>query len=113
MSVSGHDLGDPRSQDVSLSVHTSPHARAKRKIATLMEDIEILKQDKAAKNRCERSRLFWRFSAASFKCRRKTTYYVSQGRAIRRMVILYTPIEDLVSENDRRCEETDDGSTVE
>jgi hypothetical protein len=29
------------------------------------------------------------------------------------MVILYNPIEDLVKENDRRCEETDDDSTVE
>ncbi|KAG2739649.1 hypothetical protein P692DRAFT_20757148 [Suillus brevipes Sb2] len=95
MSASLHDSGNPQSQDVvSLSLQTSPDARAKRKIATLLEDIEILKQDKANKNR-------------------KTTYYVSQGRAIRRMVILYNPIEDLVKENDRRCEETDDDSTVD
>jgi hypothetical protein len=114
MSASLHDSGNPQSQDVvSLSLQTSPDARAKRKIATLLEDIEILKQDKATKNRCVRSRLLWRFSVASFKCHRKTTYYVSQGRAIRRMVILYNPIEDLVKENDRRCEETDDDSTVE
>ncbi|KAG1764416.1 hypothetical protein EDD22DRAFT_951670 [Suillus occidentalis] len=95
MSASRHDSGNPQSQDVvSLSLQTSPDARAKRKIATLLEDIEILKQDKATKNR-------------------KTTYYVSQGRAIRRMVILYNPIEDLVKENDRRCEETNDDSTVD
>ncbi|KAG1734857.1 hypothetical protein EDD22DRAFT_852434 [Suillus occidentalis] len=95
MSASQHDSGNPQSQDVvSLSLQTSPDARAKQKIATLLEDIEILKQDKATKNR-------------------KTTYYVSQGRAIRRMVILYNPIEDLVKENDRRCEETNDDSTVE
>ncbi|KAG1854080.1 hypothetical protein C8R48DRAFT_610164 [Suillus tomentosus] len=72
--------------DISLSVQTSPHARAKRKIAALMDEIEILKQDKAIKQR-------------------KTTYYVSQGRAIRRIVALYTPIEDLIAENDRRCED--------
>ncbi|KAG2747685.1 hypothetical protein P692DRAFT_20737382 [Suillus brevipes Sb2] len=71
--------------DASLCVQTSPHARAKRKIAALMEEVENLRQDKATK-------------------RRKTTYYVSQGRAIRRMVALYTPIEDLIAENDRRCE---------
>ncbi|KAG0701539.1 hypothetical protein DFH29DRAFT_1000182 [Suillus ampliporus] len=51
-----------------------------------MEEVEILKQDKATKQR-------------------KTIYYVSQGRAIRRMVALYTPIEDLIAENDRRCED--------
>jgi hypothetical protein len=39
--------------DVSLSVQTSPHARAKRKIAALMDEIEILKQDKATKQRYE------------------------------------------------------------
>lgn len=44
---------------------------------------------------------------------RKTTYYVSQGRAIRRMVVLYDPIEDLIAENDRRCENMNDGHTVE
>ncbi|KAG1878466.1 hypothetical protein C8R48DRAFT_589840, partial [Suillus tomentosus] len=44
---------------------------------------------------------------------RKTTYYVSQGRALRRMVVLYTPIEDLVAKNDRRCEDTDSDHTIE
>ncbi|KAG1797128.1 uncharacterized protein HD556DRAFT_1441286 [Suillus plorans] len=81
---------------ISLRVPTSPQARAKRRIATLMEEVELLKQDKATKQR-------------------KTTYYVSQGRAIRRLVALYTPIEDLISENDRRCEHEDTSgvSTVE
>ncbi|KAG2132680.1 hypothetical protein BD769DRAFT_1666128 [Suillus cothurnatus] len=79
---------------VSLCVPTSPHARAKRQIATLMEEVETLKQDKAIKHR-------------------KTTYYISQGRAIRRMVVLYSPIEDLVAENDRRCEDTDSDSSTE
>lgn len=36
---------------------------------------------------------------------RKTTYYVAQGRAIRRMVALYTNLDDLIAENDRRYEE--------
>ncbi|KAG0700511.1 hypothetical protein DFH29DRAFT_1001093 [Suillus ampliporus] len=35
---------------------------------------------------------------------RKTTYYIAQGRAIRRMVVLYTSLEDLISENDCRYE---------
>ncbi|KAG2046939.1 hypothetical protein BDR06DRAFT_851899, partial [Suillus hirtellus] len=38
--------------------------------------------------------------------------YVSQGRAIRRMIVLYAPIEDLIAENDRRCEEINVASTV-
>jgi hypothetical protein len=29
------------------------------------------------------------------------------------MVALYSPIEDLVAENDRRCEDRDSGSTLE
>ncbi|KIK31905.1 hypothetical protein CY34DRAFT_102531, partial [Suillus luteus UH-Slu-Lm8-n1] len=85
MSVSESNLPQAPIPDASLSVQTSPHSRAKRKIAALMDEIEILKQDKVIKQR-------------------KTTYYVSQGRAIRRIVALYTPIEDLIVENDRRCE---------
>ncbi|KAG2096308.1 uncharacterized protein F5147DRAFT_778356 [Suillus discolor] len=77
------------SLNTSLCVQMSPHARAKRKIAALMEEVEILKQDKATKQR-------------------KTTYYISQGRAIRRLVVLYTPIEDLIAENDRHCEDNAD-----
>jgi hypothetical protein len=41
---------------VSLCVSTSPQARAKRKIAALMEEVEILKQDKVTKQRCVCSR---------------------------------------------------------
>ncbi|KAG2124317.1 hypothetical protein BD769DRAFT_1358979 [Suillus cothurnatus] len=77
-----------------MRVPTSPSGRAKRQIASLMEQVEILKQDKAMK-------------------KRKTTFYVSQGRAIRRMVDLYTPIEDLIAENDRCCEESDKDATPE
>ncbi|KAG2740047.1 hypothetical protein P692DRAFT_20881304 [Suillus brevipes Sb2] len=86
----------PASFESSLSscVQTSPHARAKRRITALLEEVETLKQDKTVKQR-------------------RTTYYVSQGRAIRRMVALYTPIEDLVAENDRRCEDSVGDSTPE
>ncbi|KAG2148559.1 hypothetical protein BD769DRAFT_1345559 [Suillus cothurnatus] len=79
---------------ISLCVSTSPQARAKRKISALEEEVQRLKQDKAIKQR-------------------KTTYYVSQGRALRRMVVLYTPIEDLVAENDQRCEDLDGDHTIE
>ncbi|KAG1894182.1 uncharacterized protein F5891DRAFT_985296 [Suillus fuscotomentosus] len=64
---------------VSLCVSMSPQARAKRKIAALMEEVENLKQEKAIKQG---------------GC--KNTYYVSQGRALR-MVVLYCPLEDLVA----------------
>ncbi|KAG1886910.1 uncharacterized protein F5891DRAFT_988613 [Suillus fuscotomentosus] len=65
---------------VSLCVSTSPQARAKRKIAALVEEVENLKQEKAIKQR---------------------------------MVVLYCPLEDLVAENDRRCEDSDGDHTIE
>ncbi|KAG2108069.1 uncharacterized protein F5147DRAFT_653149 [Suillus discolor] len=85
MTLSGDDSAGDLSvspREVSLCVPTSPHARAKRRITALMEEVEALKQDKA-------------------------------GRAIRRMVALYSPIEDLVAENDQHCEDRDSGSTLE
>ncbi|KAG2123040.1 hypothetical protein BD769DRAFT_1359952 [Suillus cothurnatus] len=97
MSVSGsdHDCQNsnplPSYPDISLRVSTSPNARAKRRIAALIEEVENLKQDRASKQR-------------------KTTYYVSQGRAVRRMVALYSPIEDLIAENDRHCEDEESDS---
>ncbi|KAG1896320.1 uncharacterized protein F5891DRAFT_958819 [Suillus fuscotomentosus] len=94
MTESGNSSGSPRAQETSLCIPTSLHARAKRRIAVLEEEVEILKQDKVTKQR-------------------KTTYYVSQGRAIRRMVALYTPIEDLIAENDRHCEDGDSDATIE
>ncbi|KAG0693695.1 hypothetical protein DFH29DRAFT_816077 [Suillus ampliporus] len=92
MSVSGNDSGSPL--EIPPRVPTSPQAWTKRRIATLMEEVKLLKQDKATKHR-------------------KTIYYVSQGRAIRRLVTLYTPIEDLIAENDRQCEYRDSISTLE
>ncbi|KAG2743101.1 hypothetical protein P692DRAFT_20878957 [Suillus brevipes Sb2] len=92
MSVSDNDRQDNPSlsfgSDILLCVSTSPHARAKRRIAALVEEVENLKQHRATKQR-------------------KTTYYVSQGRVICRMVVLYTPIEDLIAENDRHCEDSE------
>ena len=35
-------------------------------------------------------------------------YYMARGRAIRRVVSLFDNIEDLVGENDRRCDVDDD-----
>jgi hypothetical protein len=43
---------------------------------------------------------------SSLILKRKTTYYVAQGRAVRRTVVLYTSLEDLITENDRRYEES-------
>ncbi|KAG2085142.1 hypothetical protein BD769DRAFT_1681782 [Suillus cothurnatus] len=72
--------------DQSGAVPTSAEARAKCCIAVLEEELEIIKQDRGTKQR-------------------KTTFYVAQGRAIRRMVVLYTNLEDLITENDHRYEE--------
>ncbi|KIK32505.1 hypothetical protein CY34DRAFT_19004 [Suillus luteus UH-Slu-Lm8-n1] len=75
------------------AVPTSTDARAKRRIAALEEEIDTLKQERGTKQR-------------------KTTYYVAQGRAIRRMVALYTSLEDLISENDRRCEDDSEDTSL-
>lgn len=37
---------------------------------------------------------------------------MSKGRAIRRIVILYDGIEDLIAENDRRCDDESDDNVV-
>ncbi|KAG1902951.1 uncharacterized protein F5891DRAFT_1186092 [Suillus fuscotomentosus] len=71
--------------DPSQPIPTSTNARAKRHIAALEEELEMLRQERGTKQR-------------------KTTYYVAQGRAIRHMVVLYSSLEDLIAENDRRYE---------
>ncbi|KAG1839195.1 hypothetical protein C8R48DRAFT_621837 [Suillus tomentosus] len=71
--------------DPSQAMPTSSSARAKRRIAALEEELETMRQERGGKQR-------------------KTSYYVAQGRAIRHMVCLYTSLEDLVNENDRRYE---------
>ncbi|KAG1846724.1 hypothetical protein C8R48DRAFT_616215 [Suillus tomentosus] len=82
--------------DPSQPIPTSTNARAKRRIAALEEELETLRQERGTKQR-------------------KTTYYVAQGRAIRRMVVLYSSLEDLIAENDRRYESlrlTDDSQAT-
>ncbi|KAG1900167.1 uncharacterized protein F5891DRAFT_1034487 [Suillus fuscotomentosus] len=90
MSVSGADnqvgLQSLSLPDLSGVVPTSTEARAKRRIAALEEELENMRQERGIKQR-------------------KTTYYVAQGRAIRRMVVLYTSLEDLVAKNNHRYEE--------
>jgi hypothetical protein len=90
--------------DASGVVPTSTEARAKRRIAALEEEIQTMRQEKGKKQRF----VAYHFTHCLFLTdyQRKTTYYVAQGRAIRRMSVLYTNIEDLIAENDRRYEET-------
>ncbi|KAG2122509.1 hypothetical protein BD769DRAFT_1389599 [Suillus cothurnatus] len=59
--------------DSSGVIPTSADARAKRRIAALKEELDTLRQEKGTKQ-----------------------------RVIRRMVALYTSLEDLIAENDRR-----------
>ncbi|KAG2753039.1 hypothetical protein P692DRAFT_201706431 [Suillus brevipes Sb2] len=80
--------------DLSGAVPVSAEARAKRRIAALEEELQTMQRERGTKQR-------------------KTTYYVSQGRAIRRMVVLFTSLEDLIAENDRRYEERPVNSTTE
>ncbi|KAG2080188.1 hypothetical protein BD769DRAFT_1685226 [Suillus cothurnatus] len=85
-SVSGLDNGahaGPIIPDLSGAMPISAEARAKRRIAALEDELQMMKEERGTKQR-------------------KTTYYVAQGRAIRRMVVLYTSLEDLIAENDRR-----------
>ncbi|KAG2121538.1 hypothetical protein BD769DRAFT_1671405 [Suillus cothurnatus] len=86
-----HTLALP---DLSGAVPTSTEARAKRCIAALEDELETMRQERRGKQR-------------------KTTFYVSQGRAIRRMGVLYTNLEDLIAENDRRYEEGSEDATPE
>ncbi|KAG1745579.1 hypothetical protein EDD22DRAFT_958493 [Suillus occidentalis] len=72
-------------RDPSQAIPTSSKARAKWHIAALEDELEVMRQERGGKQR-------------------KTTFYVSQGRAIRRLVVLYHSLEDLVAENDRRYE---------
>ncbi|KAG1788883.1 uncharacterized protein HD556DRAFT_1447545 [Suillus plorans] len=75
--------------DLSGVVPTSTEARVNRRIAALEEELENMRQERGIKQRFDI----------------KTTYCVAQGRAICRMVVLYTSLEDLVAENDCRYEE--------
>ncbi|KAG2108892.1 uncharacterized protein F5147DRAFT_773225 [Suillus discolor] len=44
---------------------------------------------------------------------RQVNYYMSQGRAFRRVVALFDNIEDLIAENDRRYDAEDEETSVE
>ncbi|KAG2091707.1 hypothetical protein BD769DRAFT_1679292 [Suillus cothurnatus] len=71
--------------DLSGVVPTCTEVRVKRRIAALEEELQVMRQERGTKQR-------------------KTTYYISQGQVVCHMVALYASIEDLIAENDRRCE---------
>ncbi|KAG1794642.1 uncharacterized protein HD556DRAFT_1308000 [Suillus plorans] len=77
----------------SIAVPTSDIARQRRRIADLEEKLQVLESGHAVKQR-------------------ETNYFMSQGRAIRRMVTLYDSVEDLINENDRRCDIEGDDDDV-
>ncbi|KIK36861.1 hypothetical protein CY34DRAFT_16094 [Suillus luteus UH-Slu-Lm8-n1] len=77
----------------SLAVATSESAIQRRKITALEEKLQVLESGHAVKQR-------------------ESNYYMSKGRAIRRIVSLFDSIEDLISENDRRCELDGDDEDV-
>ncbi|KAG2131638.1 hypothetical protein DEU56DRAFT_740020 [Suillus clintonianus] len=79
------DASQPPESLPSLAVATSETARQRRKIAALEEKLLVLESGHAVKQR-------------------ETNYYMSKGRAIRRIVTLFDNIEDLICENDRRCD---------
>ncbi|KAG2054245.1 hypothetical protein BDR06DRAFT_1007918 [Suillus hirtellus] len=89
--------------DLSGAVPTSSEARAKCCITALEDELQTMKQEKGTKQRfiiCHLPRCLSLIDA-----RRKTTYYVAQGRAVCQMTVLYTGLEDLIAENDRRYEQ--------
>ncbi|KAG1723737.1 hypothetical protein EDD22DRAFT_961925 [Suillus occidentalis] len=79
----------PASASSATTVPTSDNARHRRKIADLEEKLQVLESGQAVK-------------------KREIDYIMSQGRAIRRIVTLFDSIEDLIGENDRRCDREDD-----
>lgn len=105
-------LTAPVIPDLSGAVPTSSDARAKRRIAALEEELQMMKREGRHKQRFVVSRYFPP-CLLLINPQRKTTYYVAQGRAIRRMVVLYSSLEDLIAENDRRYEEGLEDGLVE
>ncbi|KAG2111820.1 hypothetical protein BD769DRAFT_1674357 [Suillus cothurnatus] len=85
------DRQDDHSQG-SQTAEVSLQARQRRKIAQLEEKLVALESGRAIKEK-------------------QMNYYVSQGRAIRRIVTLFDTIEDLITENDRRYEVEDDAES--
>ncbi|KAG0694174.1 hypothetical protein DFH29DRAFT_1006567 [Suillus ampliporus] len=70
---------------------TSSSTRAKCCIAALEEEFKMMQQERGGKQG-------------------KMIYYIAQGRAIRHMVCLYSSLEDLITENDRRYEQQSRGT---
>ncbi|KAG2753872.1 hypothetical protein P692DRAFT_201705103 [Suillus brevipes Sb2] len=87
-SVEHRQAGDSHNQ-----ADLSAQAQQRRRITQLEEKLVALESGRTAKER-------------------NTHYYISQGRAIRRVVTLFESIEDLVAENDRRCDIEEDASTT-
>ncbi|KAG1825178.1 hypothetical protein EV424DRAFT_1320325 [Suillus variegatus] len=77
----------------STAAAASLQARQRRRIVQLEEKLEVLEAGRATKER-------------------QSNYYIAQGRVIRRVVSLFDNIEDLVIENDRRCDLNDDEETT-
>ncbi|KAG1824200.1 hypothetical protein EV424DRAFT_1346119 [Suillus variegatus] len=75
------DVTQPQGSSPSIALATSEDAHQRWKIAELQEKLQVLESGQAMK-------------------RRETNYYVSKGRAIRRIVTLYDALEDLIAEND-------------
>ncbi|KAG2141312.1 hypothetical protein DEU56DRAFT_911420 [Suillus clintonianus] len=95
MSQAMEDVSEPPELSQSLVVATSESAHQKRKITALEEKLQVLESGHAVK-------------------KREMDYYISKGRAIRQIVTLFDNIEDLISENDRRCDlDEDEDMTVD
>ncbi|KAG1762427.1 hypothetical protein EDD22DRAFT_847107 [Suillus occidentalis] len=82
-------MSQATSTSSTVAVPTSDSARQRRKIADLEEKLQVLESGQALK-------------------KREINYIMSQGRAIRRTVSLFDSIEELIGENDRRCDNDDD-----
>ncbi|KAG2087907.1 uncharacterized protein F5147DRAFT_587901 [Suillus discolor] len=82
----------------SSAVVTSDSAQQRQKIALLEEKLQVLESG------------HWLTMIATG---RETNYFMSQGRAIRRTVSLFDNVEDLITENDRRCDNGDDEVTID
>ncbi|KAG2142613.1 hypothetical protein BD769DRAFT_1661961 [Suillus cothurnatus] len=78
---------------LSLAVTTSESVRQRQKIAQLEEKLQLLESGQATKQR-------------------EINYYMSKGRAIRRIVTLYDTIKDLINENNRRCDDDRDNEVT-
>ncbi|KAG2151058.1 uncharacterized protein EDB93DRAFT_1249552 [Suillus bovinus] len=100
-----HPMAAPMVPDLSMAVPTLTKARAKHCIAALEEELETMKQEKGTKQRFVAYCLCY-IAPSSPIPHGKTTYYIAQGRAICHMTVLYSNLEDLITENDHRYEES-------